>query len=141
MPDMFALRIATPEEVLLDEEVLSLRAPAVEGQLGVLTKHAPMVAELTIGELTVTDRSGNASYFAITGGVLRVERDEVVVLADTTEEADRIDIGRAHTALARAQRRLRQPPGAPGIDLLRAELALARALNRLRVAERAGASG
>jgi F-type H+-transporting ATPase subunit epsilon len=141
VPDMFALRIATPEEVLLDEEVLSLRAPAVEGQLGVLAKHAPMVAELTIGGLTVTDQSGNARYFATTGGVLRVERDAVIVLGDAAEEADKIEIERAHTALARAQRRLRQPPGAPGIDLLRAELALARALNRLRVAERAGASG
>lgn len=138
MPEPFRLRITTPEELLLDERVASLRAPAVEGQLGVLVRHAPMIAELTIGELLVTDGSGTPRYFATTGGVLRVERDGVVVLADGAEEADKINLERAQAALERAQDRLRQPRETEGIDFLRVELALARALNRLRVAEHAG---
>jgi F-type H+-transporting ATPase subunit epsilon len=132
------LRIATPEQLLLEEQVLGLRASAVEGQLGVLAGHAPMIAELTIGELVVRPQSGEPRHFATTGGVLRVERDGATVLADAAEEAERIDVERARAALERAQQRLRGPRATPGMDLLRAELALARALNRLRVATRLG---
>ncbi len=137
MPEPFRLQIGTPEEFLLDEQVTSLRAPAVEGQLGVLVRHAPMIAELTIGELLVTDHSGAVRHIATTGGVLRVERDGVVVLADAAEEADKIDIARAQAALERAQARLRPGRRTEGIDLIRAEMALVRALNRLRVAQHA----
>ena len=138
MPEAFALRIVTPEQSLLDERVLSVRAAAVDGQLGLLVRHAPMLAELVIGELIVRDPVGRARHFAMTGGVLRVERDGVTVLADAAEEAQQIDVERARMALERAQERLHRPTGAPGVDLTRAELALARALNRLKVAGRAG---
>jgi len=138
MPEPFTLRIATPDELLLDERVTSLRAPAAEGQLGVLARHAPMIAELTMGELLVRDGAGAVRCFATTGGVLRVERDRVVALADAAEEADGIDVERARLALERARTLLQRPRGAESVDLLRAELALARALNRLRVARRAG---
>ncbi len=141
MPEAFALRLATPEEVLLEAQVVSLRAPAVEGQLGVLAGHAPMVAELTVGELVVTEQSGSARYFSTTGGALRVERDGAMVMADAAEEADGIDVERARGALERARERLRRPSTAPDVDFLRAELALARALNRLEVAARVGGRG
>ena len=99
-----------------------------------LARHAAMVAELETGEVVVTGAAGTARFFATTGGVLRVERDGVAVLADAAEEADEIDIERATSALERAQERIREPRRTPDLDLLRAQLALARALNRLKVA-------
>lgn len=135
------LRIATPEQLLLEEQVIGLRAPAVEGQLGVLAGHAPMIAELTIGELVVRPQSGQVRHFATTGGLLRVERDGVTVLADAAEEAEEIDVERARAALERAQQRLRRRQARPAMDALRAELALARALNRLRIATGPGGRG
>jgi len=135
MPDGFRVRILTPMGEVLDASAGHLRAPAPDGLFGVMARHAPMVAELAIGAIVVTDPAGGTRHFATTGGVLRVAGGEAVALVDAAEEAAEIDIERARRALERARHRLASR-AAGAVDLSRAELALARALNRLRVAER-----
>jgi len=134
MAGTFPLIIATPHARLFDGPVSAVRVRAIDGQLGIMAAHAPMVAELTIGEVVVTDPSGEETFFATSGGVLRVEEDGVVIISEGCEAGCDIDVQRAEQAIERARGRLR--PGVVGrdTDVARAELALGRALNRLQVA-------
>lgn len=123
---------------VLNTRAMALRVTAWDGQLGVLAGHAPLVEQLDIGSVIVTEPSGTKRWLATVGGVLHVKSDGVVILVDAAEEAEQIDVERARRALERAEQRLatRQDE----TDVTRAELALARAANRLRVAQYAGAA-
>jgi len=125
--------IVTAERVVYSDEVDMVIAPGVEGQLGILPRHAPLMTMLQPGELRLR-KGGEEVLMAITGGFLEVRPDRVVILADAAERAEEIDIERAEAARRRAEERLRQR--APDIDLLRAEMSLRRALARLKVAEK-----
>lgn len=138
MAGTYPLIIATPHARLFDGTVSVVRVRAVEGELGIMARHAPMVAELTIGEVVVTDPSGEETYFATSGGVLRVEKDGVVIISDTCEASFEIDVQRVQQAIERARGRLRAGVVGRDTDVARAELALGRALNRLQVAGHQG---
>ena len=127
------LDIVTAERVVYSEEVNVVVAPGVEGQLGILPHHAPLMTTLQAGELRV--RKGEEEFsLAISGGFLEVRPDRVIVLADAAERAEEIDVARAEEAKRRAQERLKQPT--PGVDLAQAEASLRRALARLQVVQR-----
>ena len=125
------LDIVTAERVVYSGEVDTVIAPGVEGQLGILPHHAPLMTLLQGGEL-IARKGGEEQSMAISGGFLEVRPDHVIVLADQAERAEEIDIARAEAAKQRAQERLRGR-GA-GIDATRAEASLRRALIRLDVA-------
>lgn len=127
------LDIVTPEESVFSDEVDMLVAPGMEGQLGILPHHAPLMTILGIGELVI--RNGNEEqYLAIGGGYLEVQPDRVIVLADVAERAEDIDVARAEAARERAQRSMVEKPS--GMDAAQAEAALKRSLVRLKVATR-----
>jgi len=140
MADTFPLIFATRLTRLHDDRAQSLRVLAADGQLGVLAGHAPMLAELAVGEIVITLGSGEKRYFAATEGLLRVQSDGVVVIVEAAEPAAQIDIERAQKALDRARHRLSLQQSRQGVDVIRAELALTRAINRLKVARRADGS-
>ena len=125
------LDIVTAERVVFSEDVDMVVAPGVEGQLGVLPHHTPLMTMLTPGELCVR-RGGEEFYLAISGGFLEVRPDRVIILADAAERVEEIDIARAEEAKRRAEERLH----APGADEARTEAALRRSLARLKVVER-----
>ncbi|TAK34277.1 MAG: F0F1 ATP synthase subunit epsilon [Chloroflexota bacterium] len=127
------LDIVTAERVVFSQEVDSVVAPGVEGELGILPRHAPLLTALKLGELRIKT-GGEEIQMAIGGGFLEVMPDKVVVLADSAERADEIDVARAQEAKRRAEQRLQEKT--TDIDLARAESAMARALLRLKVAER-----
>jgi F-type H+-transporting ATPase subunit epsilon len=127
------LDIVTAEQVVYSEDVDVVVAPGVEGQLGVLPHHAPLMTMLQPGELLVK-KGGEELCMAITGGFLEVRPDRVIILADAAERAEDIDIARAEEAKRRAQERLKEHT--PGVDTARAEAALRRAIARLGVVER-----
>jgi len=126
------LDIVTAEQMVYSGEVDMVIAPGVEGQLGILPHHTPLMTTLQAGELRVKKGEEEVSL-AISGGFLEVRPDRVVILADAAERAEEIDVARAEVAKRRAQERLveRQPPG---LDEARAEAALRRSLARLKVA-------
>ncbi len=133
----FPLRIATPDKVVLEEDVVGLRVPGLDGPFEALARHAPVTALLEIGEVRVSLGSGGTPtrrYLAISGGVVEVRRDGASLLVDSAEWAEEISEDRASESRERAAGRLRQ--STPDIDAARAEAALARALNRLQVAAR-----
>ncbi|GAG88090.1 unnamed protein product [marine sediment metagenome] len=127
------LDIVTAEGVVYSEEVDVVVAPGIEGQLGILPHHAPLMTTLQVGELRVR-KGGEEFSLAISGGFLEVRPDRVIVLADAAERSEEIDIARAEEAKRRAQEQLSRHP--PAVDAARAEAALRRSLGRLKVAEK-----
>lgn len=136
MAKSFHLEIVTPERVVYSGDVVSLSAPGVLGGFQVLAGHAPMLAQIGVGVLKVVFPNGVQRYFATSGGFVEVKGPRVVVLAETAEAAEEIDVRRAQAAFDRAQRRLKED--GPDVDRVRAQAALARAQNRLRVAHLEG---
>ena len=130
----FKIDIVTAERIVYSAEADIVIAPGVEGQLGILPHHAPLMTILQAGELVVRKGTQEESL-AISGGFLEVRPDRVIVLADQAERAEEIDIARAEEARKRAEQRLADRH-APGLDAARAEAALRRALIRLTVAEK-----
>jgi len=127
------LDIVTAERVVYSDDVDVVVAPGIEGQLGILPHHAPLMTTLQAGELRV--RKGREEFFlAISGGFLEVRPDRIIVLADAAERAGEIDIVRAEEAKRRAEEQLSRR--ALGVDTAQAEAALHRSLIRLKVAER-----
>ena len=127
------LEIVTAERQIFSDDVNVLVADGVEGQLGILPHHAPLMTMLKPGELLIR-KDREETYMAVTGGFLEVRPDKVIVLADACERAEEIDIARAEAAKQRAEEILKAHR--PEIDTARAEAALRRSLIRLKVAER-----
>lgn len=128
------LDIVTAEQSVYSEDVDMVIAPGVQGQLGILPHHAPLMTMLEPGELIVK-RGSEEFYMAVSGGFLEVRPDRVIVLADSAERAEEIDMARAKEAKKRAQKRLEEKY-VPGVDAARVEAALRRSLIRLKIAEK-----
>ena len=128
------LEIVTAERVVFSEDVDVVVAPGIEGELGILPRHAPLMTTLQPGELRVR-KGGEEFSLAISGGFLEVRPDRVIVLADSAERAEEIDIARAEEAKRRAEQLLTERY-VPEVDAARVEASLRRSLTRLRVAGR-----
>ena len=126
--------IVTAERIVYSAEADAVIAPGVDGQLGILPHHSPLMTSLQAGELVVR-RGKEEDIMAISGGFLEVRPDRVIVLADQAERAEEIDIERAAQARKRAEESLQQKRTAD-VEQTVAEAALRRALVRLSVAER-----
>ena len=138
MADTFQLEVVTPAREVVRERVTEAQIPARGGYLGVLPGHTPLLAEMGVGELSYHAGGRVFSCTAI-GGFVEVLGDRVIVLADSAERAEEIDVGRAQRARDRAQKRL-ATPNDPSIDWKDEEAALERAQVRIQVAAKAGAS-
>jgi F-type H+-transporting ATPase subunit epsilon len=132
MADTFQLEIATPERLLVQENVTEAQIPAANGMIGVLPEHAPLLSELGTGELSYRASDGRRSI-VVAGGWVQVLNNHVRVLADRAETANEIDAARAEAALKRAHERMNQPASA-NIDVARALNAMKRAEARLAAA-------
>ncbi len=128
------LELVTAERLVYSDDVDMVLAWGIEGQLGILPLHAPLMTMLQPGELIVR-KGGQEFYLAVTGGFLEVRPDKVIILADACERADEIDVARAQEARRRASELMKAPPAAE-VDLATAEAALRRSLVRLKVAEK-----
>jgi F-type H+-transporting ATPase subunit epsilon len=129
------LEIVTGERLVFSDEVDMVIAPGVEGQLGILPKHAPLLTALSIGELRVKKGQEELS-FAIGGGFMEVYKDKVIVLADTAERAEEIDIARAEEARRRALESLKERGRLSREEFAQAEARLRKAVTRIKVAQR-----
>ena len=100
------LEIITAERQVYSDEVDAVVAPGIEGQLGILPHHAPLMTVLQPGELLIR-KGGEEAYLAVTGGFMEVLGNKVTVLADAAERSDEIDERRAQEAIEQAQERIR----------------------------------
>ncbi len=87
---LFTLEIVTPLKVAYREEVSMVIARTVDGDIGILAKHAPLVTELAIGEMVIKKDESEQRYF-IAGGFLEISKEKVVILADKAVKAEDID--------------------------------------------------
>ena len=138
MADTFTLEVVTPARQVVRETVSEAQIPVLGGYIGVLPGHTPLLAEIGIGELSYHVGNCVVSCTAI-GGFVEVLSDRVIVLADSAERAEEINVARAEAARDRALKRL-ATLNDPNVDWKRAEESLQRAQVRLQVAARASTS-
>ena len=128
------VEIVTGERVVFTEDDVDMViAPGADGTLGILPRHAPLITLLSNGEMRVR-KGGTEQALVVFGGFMEVTPDKVVILADTAERAEEIDVARAEAARHRAETAIAGRQSAE--DLQRAELALRRAALRLQVGQR-----
>ena len=123
------LKIITHEKVVFDKDVDEIYTKTVDGEIGILKNHVPIMSALDIG-VTKVVIEGQSLYFTTMGGVLQFKDNEGLILTPTAESGNEIDVMRAKEALKRAKARLSEADAE--LDAKRAEAAVARALARLK---------
>ena len=129
------LEIITPSKVGFKGKVTSVTVPGTKGNFQVLYNHAPIISSLEIGEIKIEEQGNKTVHFATSGGTIEVSHNNIIILAESFERADQIDIKRAEEAKKRAKERLERRTQAE-IDDFRAELALKRSINRLKISNK-----
>jgi len=128
----FSLDVVTLKRTIFSGTVESVTAPGSLGYFGILKGHTPFLSSLQPGIMTFIPSRGEKKTMAISGGFLSTDGKQVIVLADTAESPEEIDLDRARASQDRAQTRLAESP--PDLDLARAKGSLARASARLKAA-------
>lgn len=124
----FKLEIITPKGLYTSVDVESLTLKLTSGYRTILAKHAPLIGSLAYAPMHYV-KDGKIKYFALHGGAINVTKEKVILIVNSIEAAEDIDIERAKNAKKRAEERIRQKDD--NIDVKRAELALLRALARI----------
>ncbi len=132
LPTEIRLDIVTPDRLVAHDAVTAVTIPGKDGYLGILPGHAPLLTELAPGELEYTSASAK-HILAVNWGFAEVLGDRVIVLAQTCERCEEIDVARAEKAKARAEERLKRFDD-PQVDMERARESLRRAMARLETA-------
>ena len=125
------LDFVSQDHMVFSGDVSEIVAPGIEGQLGILPKHAPLMTILAPGEVLVKREGQPDLYFAVSGGWMEVRPDQVNILARTAERSDEIDLQRAEAAKARAEQLLAEQPARE--ERAGLEMALKRSHIRLKV--------
>jgi F-type H+-transporting ATPase subunit epsilon len=127
--------IVTQERTVFSEQVEYVSLPGIEGIMGILPNHAPMLTALSFGEVMVR-RSGDEEFFAIGGGFAEVQPDHVIILADSAEQADEIDLERAQEARRKAEEAMETGVSEDAARYAQIDAALRRAQIRIDVSRR-----
>ena len=131
MPETFQLEIVTPEKMVVNEAAEEAQIPGLNGYLGILPGHAPLISELGVG--VITYRAGGATRtLAVAWGFAEVLQDKVTILAETAERPEEIDVARAQQAKEHAEQLLKSND--PELDYDGVQDDLRRAETRLKVA-------
>src|SRR4030043_2321318 len=132
MENKLKLDIVTPYGLILSEEVDEVVCSGSEGEFGALPGHVPFFTTLKIGMLTYK-KGTSAKYVFVNWGYAEVGPDKVLVLADSAEKSEDINVERAKAAMKRAEERLKK---AEEVDFARATSSLERSVSRVQVAEK-----
>ena len=124
------LEIITPSKQAFSGKVKSITIPGTAGSFQVLFNHAPLLSTFEIGKVKIENLEGKETEFATSGGTVEVTENKILILADSLETKEEINVERAKQAYDRAKERLAYR--GKDIDAIRAEGALARAINRLK---------
>ncbi|WP_024861079.1 F0F1 ATP synthase subunit epsilon [Ruminococcus flavefaciens] len=133
MAKTFHLEIIATDRVFFSGEAEHLVITAIDGLLGIMAGHEPLVTSLPTGELKYLV-DGEWKYAAISEGFIQVMPDSSIILAETCELPEEIDIKRAQEARERAEERLRQKQSIK--EYYETQAALNRAMNRLKISQK-----
>ncbi len=128
----FHLKITSPYGIFYDKDVQTINVKTIDGYIGVLENHIPLVSPLEISEMKIRTSEGEKRV-TIAGGIIYVKKKETIIVTPAVEYVEDIDINRAHDAYNRAKQRLENTSSK--INIKRAELALSRSLNRIHAYE------
>jgi len=128
------LEIITPDKPIFNEVIESVTIPGTMGNFQILKNHAPLISTFDVGVVNIKS-SGKLNYFSTSGGTVEVNNNKVLVLADSIEPIDQIDLDRAEKAKERAEERLKRKHE-KDMDEERAVIALKRAINRINIKEK-----
>ena len=133
MADKFNVEVVTPTSSRTFDDVRHVRAPGLDGSFGVLARHIPAIIALKPGEVKI-DSGDRQQSLAISDGYCEIQRERILLLVETAELPEDIDVERAQAALERAQKLLSDRPD--DLDPDRARASMNRAKNRLRIANK-----
>ena len=122
------LKVVTPDKLFFEGDIDMLVARTIEGDVGILLNHSPLVTILDIGRLVIKD-GDERKIAACAGGYIDVRNNNITVVSDACEWEEEIDLNRAEIAKERASKRLEDKD----TDTFKAELALKKAINRINV--------
>ena len=125
------LEIVTPYGLIFSEEVDEVTGTGSEGEFGILPGHVPFVTTLKVGML-IAKTGKESKYFFVNWGYAEIGADKVMVLADSAERSEEINVDRAKEAMKRAEERLKK---CEDCDFHRAEASLERAATRIQIAQ------
>lgn len=128
----FHLEIITPFGTYFNDEIDFLNLSSTKGMLGILPNHTPLISDVSLGEIVIRI-DGKDYIHATSGGLIKISKEKTVLLLDTIENINDIDVERAENAKKRALDRLNHKEN---IDTARAMAALDRAVNRLKIASK-----
>lgn len=131
MKEIF-VEIITPSKSVYKGEIKSLTVPGTSGNFQVLFNHAPILSTFEIGKIKLSDAHDKEIEYATSGGTVEINENKILVLADSAETSDEIDIERAKKSYERAKERL-TATNKGDVDIIRAELSLQRAINRMKM--------
>jgi len=127
------IEVITPSRTAYNNKAVSITVPGAQGSFQVLFNHAPILSALDIGKVKIEEEDGKKLDFAAGGGTVEVLNNKVLLLVESFETKEEIDIKRAELAKERAQKRLKRESDEENIDMMRAEFALKRSINRLKI--------
>ncbi len=133
----FEFKVLTPDGKKFVAKTDLLTIKTTDGYIGIMKNHAPLEAICDIGELKfnhIEDKNYSEEFIAIGGGLLHISKNEVIILADSFETKEEIDLKRALEAKTRAESRISSKD--TNVDVKRAEIALKKALNRINISSR-----
>lgn len=128
----FTLDVVTLKRIVFSEPIESVVAPGTVGYFGILAGHTPFVSSLQTGITKITKANGEKLNLSTSGGFLMTDGKKVILLAESAERPEEIDVSRALKAKERAEKRMAER--APDTDIDRVRAALLRAITRLKVA-------
>ena len=128
--------IVTPERVVMRSEVIQVTVPTKEGEITVLSGHIPLVATLQAGVIEIVKDDGNREVLSLSGGFIEVLREKIVILADTAEMAEEIDIKKVDEARKRAEDSIKEIRHFDRERFANISISLAKELARTRAVKR-----
>lgn len=128
------IEIITPSKPAYKEKVKSISLPGTMGNFQVLFNHAPLLSTFEIGKIKIVRLDDEVIEYATSGGTVEVLSNKILVLADSFESKEEIDLERAEKSLKRAKERIANK-NKEKVDEVRAEASLRRAINRIKFAQ------
>ena len=128
-------KIVTPEKTVLEQEIDQVTLPIIEGEVTILPNHRSYIGALKAGEIMVKV-DGTETHLAVSGGFVEFNDNKLVVLADTAERSEEIDVARAEEAIKRAQELRQQKSALDDLQYAKVAAAIEKEAARLKVARR-----
>lgn len=128
--------IVTPERTVLKESIVQITVPTRQGEITVLPGHIPLVASLMPGVIEIKKADGKLEIISVSGGFIEVQKEKVVILADTAERAEEIDVDKAEEARQRAEEIKKQAKSKEEIDFAGISSKIEKELARTKAVKR-----